>query len=152
MRTRTYFVGYAIVWSLSIFAGCSTGGVINNTADSRATPETMRPLATKGDANSQRALVKGDIDQDFSSWKSTEAHAISQSEARWPALVEAHPDMATTEDVAVGFGKQIFVRQFTAPNNEIVGKLTCKKYFSDLASGIWRKGTPKMYGFLDQMH
>jgi len=96
--------------------------------------------------------LRDEIDQDFSSWKSAEAHTIGQSEARWPALVDAHPELATTGDVAVGLGVQIFSRQLTASNNEVIGKLACKKYFADLASGIWRKRTPKMYGFLDQMH
>ncbi|WP_322028379.1 tetratricopeptide repeat protein [Paraburkholderia sp. J76] len=96
--------------------------------------------------------LRQEIDQNLSTWKSTEAHAIDQSEARWPALIDAHPDFATIETVGTGLSAQAFLRQFKAPGNQVIGPLVCKKYFSDLASGVWRKRTPKMYGFLDQMH
>jgi hypothetical protein len=91
------------------------------------------------------------IDQNLSSWKSAEAHAIGQSEARWPALVDAHADFATADDAAVGLGAQFLLGRFTAPDNQALGKIMCKKYFADLASGIWRQRTPKVYGLLDQM-
>lgn len=96
--------------------------------------------------------LRQEIDQNLSNWKSTEAPAIDQTEARWPALVDAHPDSATIEAVGTSLSAQAFLRQFKAPGNQVIGPLVCKKYFSDLASGVWRRRTPKMYSFLDQMH
>jgi TPR repeat protein len=56
MRIRTYFVASVLVCSLSVFAGCGAGRVVNKAADSSATPEELLSLATKGDAHSQTAL------------------------------------------------------------------------------------------------
>jgi TPR repeat protein len=96
--------------------------------------------------------MQQEIEQMLSNWKSAEAHAIEQSDVRWLALIHAHPELATIETAGIGLSTQAFMNQFKAPGNELIGPILCKKYFSDLESGAWRKRTPKMYGFLDQMH
>jgi TPR repeat protein len=53
---RTHFVEYAMVCSLSIAATCSAARAVNKVGDSDDTLEALLPLATKGDANSQREL------------------------------------------------------------------------------------------------
>jgi membrane-bound lytic murein transglycosylase MltF len=93
------------------------------------------------------------MEADLLKWRIAEASAIRKAEAQWPAMVEREPELEQIVEVA----------ELTMKNNlDLFGKLppdlgrkmfaqTCRQYFSNLASGVWRERTPKAYKFLDEM-
>ena len=94
--------------------------------------------------------LQPEIDMNLSKWKTTEAHAADVAEAQWASLVQKQPDMAQTLHLGDGFLQMSVDRMAKIANGKGL-QLYCKKYFTDLASGIWRKRTPELYGFLDRM-
>lgn len=89
-----------------------------------------------------------EIDRDYSTWKSNEAVAIDHADNQWATqkseLKQLVDSLATSQARAN-------VDKVDAENGSIGSTLLCKKYFSDLASGIWRDRTPQVYRYLDAM-
>jgi TPR repeat protein len=94
--------------------------------------------------------LESEIDLNLAQWKTTEAHAINKAETQWSSLVQKQPDMTKMLNVGDGF-LQMGVDKMARSSYEKAPQLLCRKYFSDLASGIWRKRTPEIYTFLDNM-
>ncbi len=93
------------------------------------------------------------IDTDFAKWKTAESRGLQKAEALWPSIVEREPDVEQLAAYAVDTVKKQFESMQSIPNGRGVVILdeVCSKYFVQLASGIWRKRTPKAYEFIDQL-
>ena len=93
------------------------------------------------------------IDADFAKWKAAESRGLKKAEALWPSIVEREPEVEQLAAYAVDNVKRQFESMQSMPNGRSVVVLdeVCSKYFAQLASGIWRKRTPKAYEFIDQL-
>lgn len=112
---------------------------------------TLRSAGYMRDRCIQRLpSLQPEIDQNLTTWKSAEAHAINQAETRWSSLVDEHPTFesaAKTAELVV----DLSLDMASKPDNSLGTEIFCKKYFADLSSGAWRARTPMVYSFLDKM-
>lgn len=94
--------------------------------------------------------LQPEIDRDYAAWKATEAHAISRADSRW-ASMGIHGEVDSILNSVAKAGIQASLDKAATANRAVGTELLCRKYFADLASGIWRERTPKIYQFLDAM-
>lgn len=92
--------------------------------------------------------LRVEIDRDYFAWKSNEAVAIDHANKQWAAQ---KTELKQTADSIATSGAQASVDRIDAVNGSVGSTIWCKKYFSDLASGVWRQRTPQLYQFLDAM-
>ena len=93
------------------------------------------------------------IDSHFSAWKARESRGLAKAEALWPRLVEREPEFEEAAVYAVDAVRRQFESMQGMPRGRGMAVLDeiCSKYFVQLASGIWRKRTPRAYEFIDQL-
>jgi TPR repeat protein len=92
--------------------------------------------------------LQTEIDRDYSTWKTNEAHAISRSDNQW-ASEASKPELTQLADSLAKFDARASLDKVHSTNSSVGTELLCKKYFADLASGIWRQRTPRVYEYLD---
>jgi len=90
------------------------------------------------------------LDLDLTTWKSTEAHAITQVETRWSSLVDEHPTFESALKIAE-LSVDLSLDTASKADNSVATEILCKKYFADLSSGVWGTRTPMVYSYLDNM-
>lgn len=93
------------------------------------------------------------IDRDFGKWKAAESKGLAKAEALWPRLVEREPEFEEVAAYAVDALRRQFESMQSMPRGRGTAVLdeVCSKYFVQLASGVWRKRTPRAYEFIDQL-
>ncbi len=84
-------------------------------------------------------------------WQTVEAHGIERAEHYWDQMVEKQPSLreqlVRSETYLKG---NIKLLEDMNPRNKAETISTfCRQHFADLASGIWRQRTPRLYQFLD---
>lgn len=84
-------------------------------------------------------------------WQMVEARDIEKAERYWAEMAEKHPgfseQLVQTETYLT---ESIKLIEKTNPSNKAYAvSLFCRQHFADLASGIWRQRTPRLYQFLD---
>src|SRR5262249_53191251 len=84
-------------------------------------------------------------------WKSTEAHAIERATFYWKDLQARSPGSPSNIDKAENMvkGHLKLLEQFDPDNKARTVAIFCLQHFSDLASGVWRTRTPRLYKFMD---
>lgn len=95
--------------------------------------------------------LKSEIDTNLAKWQANEAHAIQKSNFYWAKMEEKDPSLATrVPAVEAALRKQLeAIAELPGEAGTKVFKDTCHRYFSALASGIWRTRTPNAYKYLD---
>ena len=86
----------------------------------------------------QRADLQPELEMNFSKWTASESHAIALAERHWSSVVDADPEIADITEKLSDAVAGLTLSFIAAPNKDVVLLLFCKKYFSDLASGVWR--------------
>ncbi len=111
----------------------------------------MEGMLRSADSTEQRCVqlhpdMQVEIDRDYSTWKSNEAVAIDHANGQWATL---NADLRQIADAMATSQAQVNVDTVNAQTGSIGSTFFCKKYFSDLASGVWRNRTPQVYRYLD---
>ena len=88
--------------------------------------------------------IQNEIDRDLQKWQNAEVEAIKKAEFYWAAMVKKQPSISSALELTEQAVKNNFDLLSKVPEQEY-----CKQYFAVLASGIWRKRTPKIYEYLD---
>ena len=92
------------------------------------------------------------IDADLQKWETAEAEVLKKTETHWAAMVKKQPSMADALKLIDSSIKTQMDTVSKLPGQAGTDLLLqrCKRHFSDLASGVWRKRTPRAYGFMDR--
>ncbi|MFZ6773093.1 hypothetical protein ACO0LB_10305 [Undibacterium sp. SXout7W] len=85
-------------------------------------------------------------------WQTVEAHDIERAEYYWAQMAEKQPafreQLVQTETYLT---ESIKLIEKTNPSNKAYAvSIFCRQHFADLASGVWRQRTPRLYQLLDQ--
>jgi hypothetical protein len=102
--------------------------------------------------------LQPEIDANLQKWEITEAQVLKKTEVHWAAMVKKQPSIA---DALKLVDSAIKTQMDTITPMEAASKSPghpgtdlliqrCKRHFSDLASGVWRKRTPRAYAFMDR--
>lgn len=85
-------------------------------------------------------------------WQTAEAHDIERAEHYWAEMAEKQPALREQLVQTEAYLKGNFTLiEKTNPSNKVYAEsIFCRQHFADLASGVWRKRTPRLYQFLDQ--
>jgi hypothetical protein len=105
------------------------------------------------ECSAQFPSLKNEIDINLNIWRTVEASNITKTEYYWEKLQKNDPSLSSQIIQAEKIVKNNLASMKkpgnTTDNNLVINY--CKRYFSDLASGIWRTRTPKAYFFLDKI-
>lgn len=93
------------------------------------------------------------IDADLVQWREAEAQSISKAERYWPQIIAREPEVAELNAYAVDALKKHVDSVLAMPGGRGTGVLeeVCSRHFAVLASGAWRKRTPRAYEFIDRL-
>ena len=91
---------------------------------------------------------------DLTTWRDHEARLIEKVEYFWERMKRKEPKLGDMEKFMGSAALKQLAILDDAPNldSSLPSEVTrqyCSKYFEDLASGVWRKRTPKAYEYLD---
>lgn len=87
----------------------------------------------------------------LNSWEKTEAEVLRKTNLYWETSERTHPKLHEARaliDTAVKYQFKMLENSRIAGFMEIEQEY-CHNYFADLASGIWRKRTPRAYKYMD---
>lgn len=93
------------------------------------------------------------IERDLEKWRSIDAQEIHHAEQGFQAMERASPQLRQQFEhmLKQGYENKLvtpFIGMDPAIEKSIMHNY-CQQYFSDLASGIWRQRTPRVYQFLN---
>jgi hypothetical protein len=93
------------------------------------------------------------IDADLALWRETEAVTISKAVRLWPQIIAREPEVAELSVYSVEMLKKQMDSILGMPGGRGTAVLeeVCSRHFAVLASGAWRKRTPKAYEFIDRL-
>jgi hypothetical protein len=94
--------------------------------------------------------LQNEIDRNMQQWQNTEANNIKKAEFYWAVMVKKQPNISAGLGLSEKAIKNNFDLLSKYPESRNVTVQYCKQYFAALASGVWRKRTPKTYEYLDQ--
>jgi hypothetical protein len=85
-------------------------------------------------------------------WKTAEAHDLERANYHWERMAAKNPKMQETLVRAESSIKgHINLLEQSDPDHRTKAvSVFCLQHFSDLASGVWRKRTPRLFEFLDR--
>ena len=94
----------------------------------------------------------GQIEADLTRWKATEARALERADHYWAEMAAKEPKLPEMLARAETYLKESLklLEQFDPARRSHVFSQYCRQYFADLASGVWRRRTPRLYEFLDR--
>ena len=88
-----------------------------------------------------------EIDENLSIWRTRESDVIGKTERAIRLIAAERPDdvRKANELIIRGLTNQLAVaeKQGTLP-------ALCRRHFSELASGVWRQRTPRLYKFIEE--
>lgn len=89
--------------------------------------------------------IKGHV----ATWQRTDATEIRKANYYWSVMKIQHPsDTSQINDSMASNAIKVIKATSQNGSNETGLAKFCKLYFANLASGVWRKRTPKMYQYL----
>lgn len=95
---------------------------------------------------------RSQIERDIVAWRALDAKEIEATERRFAAMVKRSPKLGEQFPTMVKQGyenKMVYPFRNVDPAIEVkVVRDYCKQYFNELATGVWRKRTPKVYEYL----
>jgi hypothetical protein len=96
--------------------------------------------------------LQPEIDANLQKWETAEADVLRKTDIHWAAMVKKQPSMADALKLVDDSIKAEMDIVSRLPDETAAKVLTqrCKTQFSDLASGVWRKRTPRAYEFMDR--
>jgi len=97
----------------------------------------------------RRPGLRGEIDRDLARWKKTESRAMARAHALWSTQEATLPSPTTIWELEErGLRANLDNVEKSLGSSGV--NAWCRKYFSDLSEGIWRRRTPKVYSLLDE--
>lgn len=95
--------------------------------------------------------LQNEIERDLQKWQNADAGNIKKAEFYWAEMVRKQPSISSMLELSEKAVKNNF--DLLSKTREQIGKDVlvqyCKQHFAALASGVWRKRTPRTYEYLD---
>ncbi len=91
--------------------------------------------------------LQSDVELNLLKWKTGEEAAINKAQKKWDELSKTAPSLSSL--ALINTLPQLPFHDSANPGQKKIAQVYCRKYFADLASGIWRKRLPKVYAYLD---
>ena len=93
-----------------------------------------------------------EMEKNLNRWKEVEAHALERTDHYWGQMIQKEPrleEVLTRAETAIKGQIELLEKTDSDKRLGAVSQF-CVQHFSDLASGVWRQRTPRLYAFLDR--
>jgi len=94
------------------------------------------------------------IREQLESWRKLDHDELAVTEKYWQQMLKKKPSLAQQmeEMTTQAFESKLVApfRKADPPVEEKIVRDYCTQYFRELATGVWRQRTPKLYQFLAQ--
>lgn len=115
----------------------------------RTTIYAARVMTTE--CGSRYPDLTGQYSANLRTWESTEGEVLRKAELHWSVMEKMEPkllEVPAQAETAIKGHFEILERSRMAGTERVVREY-CHNYFADLASGTWRKRTPRAYAYID---
>jgi hypothetical protein len=108
--------------------------------------------AMKRECQTRHPDLSKEINSKLSAWEKAEAEVLRKANFHWSVMEKKEPklrDAPAQVEAAVKGQFEVLEKTRMAEAKAVIRQY-CQNYFTDLASGIWRKRTPRAYAYMDK--